>query len=270
MADGNYNRGAPGPRPDRVQHALNDFRFRLIGQQRLENGTKPPTLGFNIVKDGLSLNAYTNVQGDEDNGRISATLPLQDVMFLVVMLERADKLQPGEHRELALAATEFDRNANGPSQPRLKMTLKVGRNDRGVIYLSVASWKRTRPVIVLDLVPSNLTRLIDGQGSPAPADKVSELYSVAWAKSLNALVPLMMGMHYVPTAPKNNGGGQGGGGYGGGNQGGYSNQSNNGGGYGGQNNQSGGGYNSNHGGGNSNQGYQAPASSGGYDDSLPM
>lgn len=266
MADGNYNRGAPGPRPDRVQHALNDFRFRLIGSQRLEGGTRPPSLGFNIVKDGLSLNAYTNVQGDEDNGRISATLPLQDVMLLVTLLERADKLQPGEHRELKLAATEFDRNTNGPSQPRLKMTLRIGRNDRGVIYLAVASWKNTRPVITIDMVPSNLLKLFDSQGNQAPADKVSELYSVAWAKSLNQLVPLMLGMHFVPTPPKNPGGQQGGGG--GGQSGGQGNR-----GYGNQNS-GGGGYNNNqNNGGSQNRGYQQPPaddSHGGYDDSLPM
>jgi hypothetical protein len=264
MADGNYNRGgAGGPPKDRVNHALNDFRFRLVGQQKLEGAAKPPSLGFNVMKDGLALNAYTNVQGDEDNGRISITLPLPDVMLLVTMLERADRLAPGQSNDLALAATEFDRQANGPSQPRLKMTLKIGRNDRGVIFISIASWKRTRPVITLDLVPSNLVRLIDSQGNPAPADKVSELYSVSWAKALSSLVPLIMNDHYVPPKPRDPpaGGGNQGGGY---NQGGgqQQNRGQQGSNYSGGGNQGGG-----YGGG---QQAQAPVQGGGYDDGLPM
>lgn len=264
MADGNYNRGAGGAPKDRVQHALNDFRFRLIGSRRLEGGIKPPTLGFNIVKDGLALNAYTNVQGDEDNGRITATITLPDVMLLVTLLERADKLQPGEHRDLQFSATEYDRAANTQSQPRLKMTLRVGRNDRGVIYLSIASWKRTRPVVVIEMLPSHLTKLIDSQGNPAPADKVSELMSVSWATALCQLVPLIMATHYVPTPPKNPpGGGQGG--YGGGG-GGNRQQGNQGGGYG--NRDSG----QDRGPAPAAAGYQAPAGdyASGYDDNLPM
>lgn len=269
MADGNYNGGAGGAPKERAQHALNDFRFRLIGQRRLEGGTKPPTLGFNIVKDGLALNAYTNVQGDEENGRISATLPLQELMLFVTMLERCDKLQPGGHSDLDISATEFDRQANGPSAPRLKMKLRLGRNDRGVVYLEISSWKRTRPIITIEMLPSNLVRLIDGQGNPAPADKVSELVALGWAKSLCQLVPLVMNQHYVAPPPRPNSGGGGyqnrqsggnrggnGGGYGGGGNGGNGNGGNGGGGYGG---------------GNSQQ-RTPPATdySAGYDDNLPM
>lgn len=209
MSDGNnFGGGAP---KERVQHTLNDFRYRIVGQTRMEGATKPPSLGFNLVKDGIALNAYTNLPGDEDNGRISATLSLPDSMMLVIMLERAEKLAPGSHEELAIAQNEFDRASNS-RKPKHSATLKIGRNDRGVIYLGVSSWKRTRPVVTIELLPSNLLKLIGRDGQPAPADRVSELMAASWARSLSFVINMVGNDHYKPLEMKNNGGGGQGGG----------------------------------------------------------
>ncbi len=239
MSEG-YNNAGGAPKKERPKFALNDFRFRLTGQTRLEGGERPPVLGFDIDQEGISLNAYTNVQGDDDNGRINATLSLQDSLLIVIMLEKAEQLSPGAHEDLAIANRRWDRQANRMGEPKLAMTVRVGRNDRGVIYIQISSWKRTRPVITIDMLPSNLVRLLDERGQPAAADKVSEKYALAWALALSKLLPQTAHDHYTPPKPRaapeggygGNRGGQGGGGgnYGGGQrapsggQGGYPDQ----------------------------------------------
>jgi hypothetical protein len=238
MADGNYQRNNNGPKQERAKHSLNDFRFRLTGQ-RLEGAAKPCQLGFDIDRDGLKLTAFTNVEGDKDNGMIRATIPLADAMSLMVLLERAPRLQAGKHEELAIAGNVFDRQSNSRKM-RHQANLKIGRHDNGVIYLSVASWDRARPPVVIDMLPSNFVRLVDPDGNPAPADKVSELWAVQWAKWLSQLFPLVLNSEYARlnadylARSAGGGGGQGGnrGGQGGGN---YNRGGNQGGGYGGGN-----------------------------------
>lgn len=278
MSDYGNNRNTGGPqqqanRPAPIKHALNDFRFRLMGRERLEGAPKPPTLGFNIVKDGVALNAYTNVQGDDDNGRISGELPLQELFLFIDMLRGAARLAPGTHEEMAIAANEFNRQSN-KREVRPRLSLKVGKNDAGVVYLAVASWKRSRPVVMIEMLPSNLIRLVDGQGNPAPADKVSERYASAWAQSLATLVPVVLNSHYIPPKdlPPRDGQAAGGGGYGGGQGGGGNSYGGGGNNYGGQR-PAGGGYQQQAPAGNQG-GYQAPSGGGGFAgggmDDLPM
>lgn len=230
MADGNYRNNAP--RPERARHSLNDFRFRLTGE-RLEGATKPCQLGFDIDRDGIRFTGFTNVQGDKDNGMIRASLSLTDAAFVATLLEQAPRLAPGTHREVVIAGNVFDRQKNTRSM-RQQATLHIGRKDDGVIYIAYASWERTRPVVKIDMLPSNFIRLVDpATGQPAPADKVSELMAIAWAKSMVEMFPMVMNQEYARVNEKflsqqAAGGGQrqggGGGGYNGGGQrqGGYS------------------------------------------------
>lgn len=286
MSDGQAYRG---PQRERAKHILNDFRFRLVSQNRLEGGTRPPNIGFDVTIDGLKIVGNTNVQGDKDNGLIRATVPLGDAMLLITLLERAERYQPGTGEDVVIAENVFDRSTN-TRKPKHVATLRVGKNDRGVVYLQFSSWERTRPVIAIDMLPSNFVKLIDSQGNPAPMDRLSGMYAASWATSLAQMLPLTFHAEYPRLkheddekraqrqAQRGQGGGQGG--YGGGQRG-YGNQQGGNAGYGGGN--SGGGYGggqqSNYGNASAPAPQNAPVPQnaaanaggfGGYDDDLPM
>jgi len=196
MADGNnYQRNNANPPKERAKHSLNDFRFRLVGQ-RLEGATKPCNLGFDIGRDGVEFTANTNVDGDKDYGRIRASVSLQDAFFIMTILERAPRMAPGKHETIAIAGASWDRQSNS-RKVRLQANMKIGRNDAGVIYLSVGSWENQRPIVMIEMLPSNMLKLVDSDGNPAPADKVSELMAVAWAKSLSQMLPMVFNQEYA-------------------------------------------------------------------------
>lgn len=213
MADGQSRNFTPR---DTVPYALTDYKYRIVSQERLEGGTRPPTIGFRIRRDGVAIVGYTNVQGDEFDGKIEAMLDPADAMYLPQMLERAVRLQAGTHEGLAIAARRYDQENRKWSDPRPSATFRVGRDDDGVIYLSMASWKRTRPIIKIALIPSELLRHLDGSDQPLTPSQASERTALTWASSLRAMLPLALTMNYVPPKPRGESQGGNRGGYNGG------------------------------------------------------
>jgi hypothetical protein len=267
MADGNNQRNN-NQRQERPKFALNDFRFRVTGE-RLQNASRPCAIGFDIDRDGIQFTAHTQVEGDDDYGRIRASVSLQEAFAVTVLLEKALRMQPGKSMPVALAGNVWNRNAN-KREVKHQATLFIGRDDQGVIFIRMKSWKDTRPTVTCQLLPSNFFKLIDEEsGQPAPADKVSEIMALSWAKALTQMLPIAFNSEYARVnaayLEKSRQGGQGGG-QGGGYRGGNGGNNNRGGGQGG-------GYQ----GGNSGQsgGYQGGSGGGdnGYsfgDDDLPM
>lgn len=195
-------------RPAPVRHALNDFANRLVGTTRLEGAPRPPSIGFDIARGGISITANTNVQGDDDYGRIKAILPLAEVTRLFILLERASRMDPGSHEELVIAQNEYVPETH-KREMRHRMTIRVGRDDAGVVYFEVASWKRTRPVVRLQMLPSTLFRRNSSKTPQIPLDKLSEETALAWARSMASLVPVAYGMQYIPPKERPVGGYQG-------------------------------------------------------------
>lgn len=171
----------------RKKIALNDFLFRVIGQ-RLQGSPNPCAIGFDMGKHGVRFNAFTNVPDDDDSGVIRAELALQDSFLVVTMLEEATRLAPGTSNELAVAASIYDPKTRARTL-RPQATIRIGRDDTGVIYIRMASWKSTRPIVVIPLIPSNMARLGDGRGNLAAPDKVSEMVAMSWAKALSGMLP---------------------------------------------------------------------------------
>lgn len=250
MADGSYQK--PQYKTERPRYALNDFKMTLQGK-RAEGGLKPQGIRFEIDAEGVRIIASTGIDGDEDYGQIKATVALQDAFFVMGLLEAAPRrFHPGKHEDVAIAASAYNRQSN-KREVKHQMTLRVGRNDSGVIYLQAASWKASRPKVTIEFLPSNFLRLVDQDGNQAGGDKVSELMVVQYAKMMCGMLPLALTTEYTRVqserdarkAQASQGGGQGGGNRGGG---------------------------SNYGGGGQSQ-PSAPAGGGGFDfggDDLPM
>jgi hypothetical protein len=202
MADGNYGNksGYNGPRKEPTKYALRDYEFRIVGR-RLEGAARPCSIGFTVTREGIAFTAYTNIEGDQDDGKIVAPLTLQDAMLAMVYLESACRLAPGKHNQIVVAGKIWPKRSEERKKPEIKhqATLVIGRNDHGVIYLEMRSWRNGRPPVVIDMLPSNFVRLIDSEGNQAPADKVSEAVAVSWAKTLSAMMPLAYTTEYART-----------------------------------------------------------------------
>lgn len=201
--------------------ALNARTTRLIGTKRLDGAPRPPEMSFNIVAKGIAFTVFTNVKDDEDYGKIGAVLNFQDAMMLPILLEQSVRMAPGTFQTLSIAVDKYDANTRQWSS-KPAMQIKIGRDDQGVIYLDVASWKRTRPVPHFELLPSNSIRLTRENGDMIPNDKLSELGALRLARVLSTLIPISYVMDFVPPKERP---AQGNGGNYGGNDGGSGNHS---------------------------------------------
>jgi hypothetical protein len=218
MADGSYSKNN-NFKSERPRYALNDFRMTLQGK-RAEGGLKPQGVRFEIDADGVRIIASTGIDGDEDYGQIRVNMSLMDASLVMSLLEAAPRrFHPGKYEEVAVATSQFNRNSN-KRENKHQATVRIGRNDAGVLYIQIASWKTSRPKVLVEFLPSNFIRLVDQEGNQAPADKVSELMVVSYAKMMCEMLPLAFTNEYARVQGERDArkaqGGQGGGNRGGG------------------------------------------------------
>jgi hypothetical protein len=195
MADGSYQKNS-NFKTERPRYALNDFKMTLQGK-RAEGGMKPQGVRFEIDADGVRIIGSTGIDGDDDYGQIRGNVELKDAFLLMGVLESAPRrFHPGKYEEMAVAAMQYNKSSN-KREAKHQVTIRIGRNDAGVIYIQMASWKSSRPKVTVEFVPSNLIRLVDQEGNQAPADKVSELMVVSYAKMMCEMLPLAMTTEYA-------------------------------------------------------------------------
>ncbi|BAW19540.1 hypothetical protein [Ralstonia phage RP31] len=186
-------------------------------------------MSFDIKKNDPIITVRTNVANDANNdyGRIQANVPYDKfTMFLEMIRHAALTDQPFrwayEHR---------DKKFIGPGKmtdgPVLIYRLVVGREENGVVYISVVMDKR--PNIKFSFLADTKTLFKDGDGNEMPKHIESKFLALGKVKAIEDLMPLLMKEQYKHPEPKQQGGGGGnwgnrnGGNGGGGNGGGYQN-----------------------------------------------
>lgn len=221
MSDGNNFQGNGTPRD---RHAIGDVRLHLTAEPQA-GGTKSPRLSIYYHKNKVSIEVRTNVPSDMDGqerGIIRAEIdPHVFFMFLSALRGAADGA-PGERPErIRIKRPDFQKRNNG--EPVLECTLVFGKDQEGVVYISVLSWKKDRPAIRFPFAIDKFIELVKADGSPwSKADASVEL-ARGYCKLWEQLIPQYMFNRYKQEEfkPRNGGGGGGGGGY---NGGGYNRQ----------------------------------------------
>lgn len=240
MADNNFQR------PPRKKNALDHRKLNLSA--RNDQG-KMASLIWGLYSNNPRLTVYTNVEGDRDNGRMSANLDTRTFYSLLILLKRAIEFKataevPDFKVKVNNQRPNFKPGGGRPDGNVDESELWVGKDKEGVIFLAVTAYNR--PKIKFPFIPSEYHQFFHGSGEQFSKSEASALSAEAYLELLKPMVAMLQVTEWKdPDEGKERRGGNGGGNNGGGYQ-----RGNGGGGYGNRGNGGGG----NHGGGGSNGG----------------
>jgi uncharacterized membrane protein YgcG len=238
----------------RKKTGLSEYNLRLVADP-INGARRGPNMGFVVVKNNPHIEVRTNIENDKDYGRIIAKLDSPTFYAIIEAINEAPTWPNDKKVMWSINAHRFV-NRQRSKDPMLDAKVLVGKDKEGVVYMSVLSWDKERPLIKFPFRPAALHSVAHGDGTPLTAAEISVLYCRSWVRMLNNLVAHLLITEYVePPPPQQQQGG--GGGFSGG-QGG----SNGGGGYGNRG--------SFQGGGGSSAGGSATGGGGGTDDEFPF
>lgn len=169
-------------------------------------------LSFDIKKNDVLITVRTNIPADANNdyGRIQALVPLDKFYTFLEMIEWAAT----ENKPFRWAYDHRDRKFIGQGKmtdgPVLIYRLVVGREENGVVYISVVLEKR--PNIKFSFLNDTKTTFKDSDGNEMPKDLESKFLALGKVKAVRACMEMVAKELYKHPEPKQQGGGNGGGG----------------------------------------------------------
>jgi uncharacterized membrane protein YgcG len=208
----------PPPRPKTVLNHRSLSMYAPNGEGKFSN------LSFDIKKNDVLITVRTNIPADANNdyGRLQAQVPLDKFYTFLEMVEAAALAdQPFrwayEHKD-----RKFIGQGKMTDGPVLLYRLVVGREENGVVYISVVLEKR--PNIKFSFLNDTKTTFKDSDGNEMPKNLESKFLALGKIKAIREFVGVVVKELYKHPEPKQqnggggnwnrNGGGQGGsGGY---------------------------------------------------------
>lgn len=203
--------------------AFDELKLRLEGVKP-EGAKRPPQLRVSVIKNSPRIDVFTNIEGDTDNGRISAPMDAKTFFALIICVEDIAAGEPDQQIKIA-------NKVGAPGQQRIISHTIIGKDKDGRMFISVIA--KDRPRIKFQFIPGDWHELAMMDGTPLDEARLTNIYARGWAKLMAELAPNVMDHHFEERVYNQNGGG----GY---NKGGYNKGNGGGGGYQ-KSNQSGGG-----------------------------
>lgn len=217
--------------PTRKKTPLDEPGLRLVADT-LENGTGRPTLKvYPNGKNSIRFDIWSNLPGDKNDGRITLDVPyIIMYTFLELVKYYSESSTPADRSYIELTGYTFY-GGKKSDKPEVLGKLYAGKDDNGVVFISVQVADSTRPKIMFPLIDQSFSRIITAQG-PLNKAAASAMYARGYTTALQLFLQQHCSEAYVDKSQQNkggnggNGGGYGNGGgnnYGGGNGGGYQN-----------------------------------------------
>lgn len=215
--------------PVRKKTPLDEVGLRLVADT-LENGTGRPTCKvYPNGKNSIRFDIWSNLPGDKNDGRISLDVPYMIMYtFLELIKYYAEPSTPADRSYVELNGFTFF-GGKKSEKPEVLGRLYAGKDENGVVFISIQVSDSTRPKIMFPLIDQGFTRIVTAQG-PMNKAVASALYARGYVTALQLFLQEHCSEAYVDKSQNKQ---QGGGGNGYGNNGGGNNY---GGGNGGGNN----------------------------------
>jgi uncharacterized membrane protein YgcG len=193
--------------PARPKTILN---HRQLSMYAPNGDGKFANMSFDIKKNDVLITVRTNIPADANNdyGRLQALVPLDMFYSFLEMVEAAALAdQPFrwayEHKD-----RKFIGQGKMTDGPVLMYRLVVGREENGVVYISVVLEKR--PNIKFSFMPNTKTTFKDSEGNEMPKALESKFLALGKVKAIREFVGVMVKEMYKHPEPKQQNGGGGG------------------------------------------------------------
>lgn len=185
-------------KPAIEKHAINEKKLQIHAQ----NATgKSATLKFNVNKNYPRIDVYTNDDNDpKQKEPIRAALDQPSFYLFLMMLEQAAKSKDVYEKAIDNKGHTFF-GGKRSEKPEIISRLIVGKDDKGVVYITVSA--KNRPKIKFPLLPTNWNDLVDAvTGQKASPGETSYLMALAWKEMLSQMVGTYLVMNFKEEEPK--------------------------------------------------------------------
>lgn len=182
--------------------SFDEFKLRISGPAQ-EGARRPPSLKVAVIKNNPRIDVFTNIEGDKDNGRISAPMDAFTFFALITKVEDLAKGEPDQQIKIA-------NKTGAPGQQRAISHTVLGKDKEGRVFISVIA--QDRPKIKFTFLPTDWHSIAYKDGSPMEEAELSQLYARGWAKLMAELAPNVMDSYFEENQ-FNKGGKPAGGGY---------------------------------------------------------
>lgn len=169
---------SPTRRPA-TETVLREFSMALVGAP-VNGAPRPPRFSMGIYKNRPTLQVRTNDPNDnngKDNGMIRAEPGIPDFYAMKNALQSLIADKTPRKIPVDLKAKRFGQGGQLSQDKLLAARVLFGRDERGVIFVSILSWNKDRPAIKFPFGPQITGREEvvwgDGQGGVLDAAAVS-------------------------------------------------------------------------------------------------
>lgn len=180
--------------PPIVKTALDERKLALYGKKP-EGAQRAPKMVVSVMMNNPRFTVFT---GNQSNEVLIARMDSPSFIAVLESVFEAIETEPGFTRT-------FVNMTGAPSNMVEDTRLTVGKNNKGIIFLSVYKGEGDR--IIFPFLPSMYHKVYGDDGEVEPG-KLSCLYAKAWCTILTNLIPNVLDTHYVEPPPyQKNGGG---------------------------------------------------------------
>lgn len=176
--------------------AFDEMKLRIPGPFQ-EGARRPPSLKVSVIKNNPRIDVFTNIEGDADNGRISAPM---DAMTFFSLITKVEDIAGGEPDQQIKIANK----TGAPGYQKAISHTLVGKDKEGRCFISVIA--QDRPKIKFTFLPSDWHSLAHKDGTPVEEAETSCLFARGWARLMSELAPNVMDSYFEENQyQKNNG-----------------------------------------------------------------
>lgn len=202
--------------PPRKKIALDNRKLNLSVPCPSAPG-KFSSLSWRLVANNPRICVYTNDPADmtekNGNGLIAAALDAPVFFMLVNMLYKVIDAAPG-HREKIENKNYIFPGGKRSEKPVVVSEIIIGKDDEGVVFISVVAYDKSRPRIKFDMLPNEFHNFYHKNGEQFTKAEASALYAKGYVECLKGLMTHLLVTEWTEPERKDNdrqGGNRGGG-----------------------------------------------------------
>ena len=205
--------------PPRKKIALDNRKLSLFAPCPSAPG-KTASLSWRLVSNNPRITVYTNDPTDmtekNGNGLIAAALDAPVFFMLMRLMYKIIDAPNGTKEKIENKNFIFP-GGKRSEKPVVVSEIIVGKDDDGVVFISVVAYDKQRPRIKFELVPGEFHSLYHQNGQQFTKAEASDLYARGYIQCLEGLMSHLLVTEWVEPEKKDNGNNRKGGGNRGGN-----------------------------------------------------
>jgi hypothetical protein len=192
--------------PAKVKSILNESKLRLSKPVENEKG-KYSSLQFSIHNNQPRITVWTGYENDKSQntgyGKIEAALDIPHMYILIELIREAAAAKEATKSSLECKNYIFN-GGKKSSEPLLQTTVYVGKDDKGIVYISLIAYNKDRPKIKFDFnINKFYHTLKNNEGAVMSADVASVTAAKGWCRLLENIIANVATNGFVDNSERN-------------------------------------------------------------------